>query len=75
MRLCFFLQGQETVAWVLVHDAILWQITRGALATFFGLGEEINRLWLTAAQSDFLLVQVVGDAFTVSMFVGHEVPP
>ena len=62
MLLSFFLQSQETVAGVLVDNTVFWQITRGALTTFFSLGEEVNRLWFTATESNFRFVQVVSNA-------------
>ena len=74
-ELSFLLERQEAVAGVLVHFAVSRQVARSAFTTFGILGEEVNGLGLATAQSNFGFVQLVGNAFTVSMFVAHEVPP
>ena len=68
-------KSQETVAGIFANLAILWQITGYTLTTFSVLSEEINGLGLAATQSHFRFVQVVGDAFAVSVLIGHEFPP
>lgn len=67
----FFLESKEAVTGIFIDNTVFRKIAGSAFAAFGSFGEEINRLWLAAAQSNFLLVQIVGDAFTVSMFVGH----
>ena len=70
-KLGLFLEGQETVARILVHFAVSRKIAGSTLATIFVLGEEVDSLGLAATKDYFGFSEIICYSFAVCMLISH----
>ena len=72
-ELVFFLaDGQETVAWVFLDNAVFWKIRWLTFFVLLYLCEEVDGLRLATTKRYVGFVQVVGNTLRVCVLVSHK---